>query len=231
MSNQSGKPWKKWTLGSLETELLPPEGKQPSGTTDGDQPSAVEFTARTELQILREEAYAEAYALGLAEGMAKGIAEGREAGLAQGIAEGNASTEKAKQTAVSEIETLAVSIGKEIKNLDRQVIEQLTHLAMTVGRKLGLKELSATPESIGDLILDIIKSEPDIIGNPKLVLNPADRAKVEYLIQSAVEDAGWTIQTDENIQAGGCRIIGPKGEIDATVETRWAHLQGIQKEA
>jgi flagellar assembly protein FliH len=56
----------------------------------------------------------------------------------------------------------------------------------------------------------------------QLILHPEDANRVERAIGGELARIQWRIIEDGRIAPGGCRIIAPCGDVDATLQTRWA---------
>ncbi|MCS2610246.1 flagellar assembly protein FliH [Halomonas dongshanensis] len=154
-----------------------------------------------------------------------GFEQGREAGLTQGLAEGRA---QARETLDEEIHkatapllALAKQFSAALERLDETLAHDLTELALATGRQLASEALHATPEHILDVVRALLHSEPPLVGQQRLWLNPEDHALVTQHLGDELKAAGWKLQPDAQLARGGCRVTSAQGELDATFESRW----------
>lgn len=228
--------WRPWRADELvlDTPASPvgsaaaPVATEPEETPEqrAEREAAEQAAAQAAaLEQLREEVRAQAYAEGLeqgraeghAQGFAQGEAEGRSAGHAQGLAEG-------ALIAHQQAETLAALLGHchdAATTLHEQVPATLLRVALSVAQKVIGSELHTRPEHILPWIENFLRQESVPEGVVKVHLHPEDVELVGAQLGPALADQGWRLVPDENIARGGCRLLTPLGELDATLQTRW----------
>jgi flagellar assembly protein FliH len=127
---------------------------------------------------------------------------------------------------VAPLQPLAARFAQALDNLDGEIIDGLVNLALATGRQLARDRLDAAPEIILDIVRELLHNEPSLSGKPRLWLHPEDLNIVREHLGGEFAAAGWTLQPDDQITRGGCRVSSPSGELDATWESRWRAIRG-----
>ncbi len=180
-----------------------------------------EFRQKAEIEALRDQVSEEARAKGHAEGFALGKGEGFDQGYAEGLSAAQVEMEEAIRLALEPIRHLATGFSEALNAVDADMARHLGELALKIAQRLALDSIKANPEMICDLVSKLLNAEPELIGKPRLRLNPEDVALIETRFGSEMESLGWKIIADEKISRGGCKVISQQTEIDATLESRW----------
>lgn len=184
-----------------------------------------EFRQLSEIKALREKvmeaAKAEGYAAGFEAAREEGFAKGHEEGLIAGEAE---MREKTK-LALEPIRHLALGFATALNSLDVEMGDQLAGIALKIGHQLALDGIKQNPEAVLSLVRAVLHSDPEMIGKPRLRVNPEDAEMVINAFGSEIEALGWKVIPDDQITRGGCKVLSTHGEIDATWESRWANIQ------
>jgi len=165
-----------------------------------------------ELEALQKAAYDE----GFDQGRADGEAKGREEGFAAG-----------KKDAAA----LAVRIGKvldtlaePVRELDAQVEQQLTELALTIARQIIRREIAAQPGEIMGVVREAVALLPLSARDIQIRLHPEDGRFLREALGQSEEASAWKLVDDPSITRGGCRVLSPTSRIDATLERRLTQL-------
>lgn len=229
--------WRRWQM----DELLRPAGtgeNEPSAPTsshqrkiDAAQKAAREAQRREEqarqeeYNKLREQAEADGYQAGLARGHEEGFAKGLEEGRQQ------AEQELAQQTkdTLAPLGNLAKQFSDALTQIDDAIAHDLVALATTTGKQLAAEALNETPERILTLVRELLHTDPPLVGQQRLWLNPDDHAIVEEYLGAELEAANWKLQPDDQLARGGCRVTSAQGELDATFESRWQAVQAQER--
>ncbi|MFV8781614.1 flagellar assembly protein FliH [Microbulbifer sp. SA54] len=200
--------WRRWQPDDL------------SGERARERRDAAQRTLAEELKALREQARAEGrregYDVGFAEGYAQGTEEGRLAG--------NAETAQQREVLLAPLAELARSFSDALASLDDVIAEDISALAITVGRQLADDALQAQPQQVAELVRALLREEPTLNGGTRLWLHAEDLALVQQVLGAELERAGWQLDQDPRIERGGCRVTTVNSEIDASRETRWQAL-------
>lgn len=168
-----------------------------------------------ELTRLRQLAQAAGHAEGLREGRALGEQQGREAAA-------NEARQAAAQWAA-----LTHSLPRALADADAAMAEQLVSLAMSLAQQVLGQSLALQPEAVLSAVREMLNTEPALTGQPQLWLHPDDALLVKEHLSEELQDSGWRVRTDAQIERGGCRVQAASGEIDATLPTRWARLASL----
>ncbi|MGE4337555.1 MAG: flagellar assembly protein FliH [Pigmentiphaga sp.] len=224
--------WRRWQAGEFATEAMPSQTAAESDRAPADAAEALASVEaeraaafEAELAALREAARAEGRAQGHAEGLAAGLEEGRATGRRQGLAEGHgAGLAQGQQEAHAQAQALAALLEHchdTVTQLEKTVPDSLVRLALSVAAQIIGRELRERPEAITALVQDLLHQEPASDGLVKLYLHPDDATLVAAQLGPALADHAWRIVPDDTLERGGCRLITPLGELDATLHTRW----------
>ncbi|MFD1215480.1 flagellar assembly protein FliH [Microbulbifer celer] len=176
----------------------------------------------SKFEKLRDQARSE----GLQQGYDAGFAEGYERGLAEGRAAGTAETDRQRHELLSPLATLAKDFSHALNTVDDSIAEEVTALALAVGRRLADEALQAQPQQVATLVRRLLREAPTFNGSERarLWLNPEDLPLVKQELETELASAGWDLDQDPQLARGGCRITTATGEIDASRDTRWQAL-------
>lgn len=216
--------WERWQMDELRSAAGGNGARR-----DQERREAIRRRARehqAQLDAMREQARQEAWRQGHEEGLAQGREKGYQQGLQEGREAGEAQMLQETETTLRPLLPLAEQFGAALATLDEELAERLVDLALATGRRLAGEALEARPEEILDIVRELLHVEPALSGRPRLWLHPADLALVKAHLGHEFEAAGWQLQPDDTISRGGCRATSASGDLDATLETRWASIVG-----
>ncbi|MFW3614478.1 flagellar assembly protein FliH [Billgrantia antri] len=219
-SSERHAPWQRWQMGQLHDES--PAERQSQELDPAEQARRrAAFQRQAELKALREKVIQEARE----EGYQAGFETGRREGHAQGLQEGRQEAERELKLRTHEVVTPLKPIAEQftdaLEQLDEEIANDLVELAMATGQQLAGEALKARPKQVLELIKALLHTEPPLVGQPRLWLNPQDHKLVEEYLGSELTAAGWKLQPDAQLTRGGCRVTSANGELDATWESRW----------
>lgn len=216
--------WRRWHGADLSAEPTAPAAPRPS---------AAELARReaerhaAQLRAEREAARREGLAQGHAEGLAQGLAEGRRQGEAQGREAGAAAAraegEVQIQASLARLQALYDSGAQAIERLAADTAPALTELALAVARRLIVDELNSQPEAIVRIVEHALQDVPADT-RVRIHVHPEDAALLHEHMGERLPEHGWRVVADDGVTRGGCRLVTSYGEIDATLQTRWAHV-------
>lgn len=181
-----------------------------------------QFRKEAEIAQLREQARAEAYEAGYNEGFAAARDEGFAQGQAEGLKAGEQEMREKAQVALEPIRHLALGFSTAINGLEAEMGEQIANIALKIGQQLAIDAIKENPQAILNLVGAVLRSDPEMIGKPRLRANPEDIAMIDAQFGKEITALGWQLFPDSLISRGGCKVISNNGEIDATWESRWA---------
>jgi len=174
-----------------------------TGNIVGMQDEAIRPQTVEEIEALQKQAYEEAKQAGHAEGLKQGLQE---------------MTNKANQ-----LQKVFNFLKQPLNELDKEVEQQLTELAILLAQQLLQKESKLDAQHIQSLVHESLEYLPVKSRDIEVHLNPDDIA----LLQQAEIDINaqsWNCITDKSVTRGGCVIESATSHIDATVETRVQQL-------
>ncbi len=177
--------------------------QQPEVGTAGARPAAVPMVTAGQLEKIQQQAYEEGLALGKREGLAQGRA------LAQ---------EQAQRLA-----NICNTLGSPLQEMDEQVVNELTELAIAVARQIIRRELKSDPGHVMATVHKALAELPIASRNIRLYLNPEDLVLARESL-AAGNEGSWQLLEDPAIGRGGCRVVTDTSRIDATIEKRLAAI-------
>ncbi|GHE21063.1 flagellar assembly protein FliH [Halomonas urumqiensis] len=215
--------WRRWQMDELSTTRQPESDGGPSPSETARRKAA--FQRQAEQRALREKVIEQARAQGHREGFDAGHAEGHAEGLAKGFEEGHEQARQAFEREAREtlapMAPLAMAFSEALSQLDEDVANELVELALATGRQLAGEALKSRPRQVLEIVRGLLHSEPAMAGKPRLWLHPLDHKLVQQHLGQEMDAAGWTLQPDDAMTRGGCRVASASGELDATWESRW----------
>jgi flagellar assembly protein FliH len=207
-----GGAWQRWEMAAIASARAP-RHDAPRPEPALEPRPAIDAA---ELARLREQARAEAAAQGHAQGLAAGHAEGHAAGLAAGRAEIEAQA--------AHWLALARSLPLALKRADAAIAADVVALALDVARQVIGQAYETQPALLLPLVRELLRQEPALQGEPRLLLHPQDAELVAGALGPELAAAGWQLRADAAIARGGCLVRAGDGTHDATLPTRWARV-------
>ncbi|WP_394202834.1 flagellar assembly protein FliH [Shewanella waksmanii] len=177
-----------------------------------------------------QQAYDKGYEEGLNNGHREGFASGKEDGLqaghAAGFNQGRAEGEQSGRTNIDQQLNELITPLSALKDLleegySQQINEQqslILDLVRRVSQQVIRCELTLQPQQILTLIEETLAALPDNQGQVAIHLEPTAVKQLTNLAADKVAD--WHLVADNDISAGGCRIVTEHTDADASVETR-----------
>ena len=146
---------------------------------------------------------------------------GYEAGMA------NAQLEMAARIAaldarVRQLDTVLQFLSRPLQELDAQVDQELSQLALAVGKQLARRELRADPAQVIAIIRESLSLLPAAARDVRVHLHPEDATVVRERLSTTPGDAprAWTVVEDPTLSRGGCIVRSENSQIDARLESR-----------
>ncbi len=220
--------WRRWQMDELATTAS-------DHASDGEVPTAHQRKvqaaqkaaelARQREESERQERYEQlrqqAEDAGYKAGLEQGHKEGLNRGLAEATEQAQAELQEHIRLTVTPLKTLAKQFSDALERIDDTIAHDLVELALATGKQLATDALQETPEQILTIVRELLHTEPPLVGQQRLWLNPNDHALVEEHLGNELKAANWKLQPDDQLARGGCRVTSAQGEIDATFESRW----------
>ncbi|MCP1675603.1 flagellar assembly protein FliH [Natronocella acetinitrilica] len=164
------------------------------------------------------------------EGFEQGREEGYRAGLEQAQQEARNQAEQADadyRQRVTQLDGVLDALARPLDQLDEQVIEQLSQLALTAARHVVRRELQTQPGEVMAVVREAVAALPLSAQNVRVHVNPEDFRFLGDRLGDSHADAGeraWRLVEDAAISRGGCTVRSDASFIDATVEHRLNQL-------
>lgn len=179
--------------------------------------------AQRESDRIREAARSE----GFTAGHAQGSAEGRAEGLAAAHDEALAAFALKQESLIAALSTAVGSLGAMKTDLEiaaqRDVLEFAVKLACKLTFEVGNLHHESAQENLRRA-LGLIGKRSDVI----IRVNSADLDSMTLFAPQLMEQLGETgrvtVEVDESLKPGGCRVHTPTSDVDATLETQTAEL-------
>ena len=173
--------------------------------------------ARDEAKALRDSAAKTGRAEGRDAGFAEGAAEGREHGRSQALAEFK-----------TQLEALARGWTEQLSSFERQravlfhqAQNDVVAFALRIAERIVHRSIRAHPETV----VQQVRQALAFVRDPtrlRIVVHPDDLPIIEETLPQLCESirAGddTEIAADPSMARGGCRLLVPGGEVDATIE-------------
>lgn len=146
--------------------------------------------------------------------------EGFKRGQKEGALHKKQEVEKNIATLSSMIEVLS----EPLKNLDKDIVEQLSHLSMSVAKQVIRRELHTEHGEIVGIVREAMTALPASTKKITLNIHPDDSELIKNAFSINNDDDSdelrWKVIEDPMITRGGCKIASENSRIDATIESR-----------
>ena len=172
----------------------------PSFTAARTATSTAGLRTHDQNEEIRKQAYEEGFALGHKKGMQQAQQQIHQ-----------------KTTC---LDALLSSLSTPLKNMDKQVTDELCELAMLVASHIVRRELKTSPGEVIATVKEALNMLPVASGNVRLELHPQDAVTIREALSSVDAELSWNIIEDPLLTRGGCRVSTNTSRIDATVENR-----------
>ncbi len=121
---------------------------------------------------------------------------------------------------VQRLDVLLLQLARPLAQVDAQVEQQLTVLAIAVGKQLARRELKQDPTQIIGIIRSAIERLPVAARDVRVHLHPDDAAVVRERLATPAQERAWTVIEDPTLTRGGCLIRSESSLIDSRLESR-----------
>ncbi len=190
-------------LSEAQTWSLPEFGAT-ARSRNADAPKTPPTAA--ELDALQKKAWQEAFE----QGHAEGLAQGREAG------------EQAIQAGVERLHVLAAALAAPLDELDRDLEYSLANLALILARRIVGRTVQDDPQALSSLVQQAVNLlGQELESSVEVYLNARDLA---FLREHGLDQAGWTLHQDDELQSGDVRVRRGLAEVDGRLQQRLDRL-------
>jgi flagellar assembly protein FliH len=149
--------------------------------------------------------------------------EARQLGFAQGMSEANAARDQLLAEA-ARLHSALTQAAKPLAQLDGALLDELSLLALCVGKQLARRELRIDPAQVAAIVRETIALLPANSRDVRVVLHPADAAVLRDRLAPASAESAWQLLEDPVMGRGGCRVLSEHVRIDASFESRVAAI-------
>ena len=146
------------------------------------------------------------------EGLQKGYQEGYQAGMAEA------------QAVMSRMRDIATAMATPLSDLDHQVTEHLSLLAVEVARQIVRREVSVDRKIVNQAIEQGLKQLGKLEGQVQIFVNPKDLPVVQEALAVQPSGAHWRVVPEASMEAGGCAIKSGLSTVDFTIENQLKQL-------
>jgi len=146
-------------------------------------------------------------------------ARGYQAGVAAARAELQGQID-AVRARVAQLDTILNLLARPLEELDAEVEQQLTLLAVTVGKQILRRELKTDPTQIIAVIRESVARLPASARDIRVQLHPEDAAVVRENLATPGSERAWSIVEDPALSRGGCLVRTETSQLDARFDSR-----------
>jgi flagellar assembly protein FliH len=118
------------------------------------------------------------------------------------------------------MDSLLQFIARPLQDLDAEVENMLTQLALSVGKQLARRELRVDPTQVIAIIRESLAELPAASREIKVQLHPDDAAIVRERLTAPVSERAWVVVEDPTMSRGGCVVRAEHSRVDARLESR-----------
>lgn len=152
--------------------------------------------------------------------------QAEQQGFAQGVEQARVEQQALLRQAGEWVSNLKLSL----ENLDSLIPGRLVQLSLTAVQQLYGSIRVADNHALVTQIRTLMKQDPLLNGTFQLYVSPEEFPAVEQALGETLTAMGWTLHRDAQLAAGGCRVVSPDVEVDASMETRWQALCQLARE-
>jgi flagellar assembly protein FliH len=144
-------------------------------------------------------------------------------GYQEGLAAGQAEIQKRTgelNARIARLDSILRLLSRPLEDLDKEIEQQLTLLALTVGKQMVRRELRTDPAQVIAVIRESVGRLPAAARDVRVHLHPEDAAVVREHLSSPSADRAWNIVEDPAMSRGGCVVRTDTSQIDARLDSR-----------
>lgn len=161
---------------------------------------------------------------GREQGIREGLRQGLEAAREQAAREAARRDEQAVESLSARAARLAAALDEQFAAISGSVADELVDLAIEIARQTVRQAIEVDRELLVNLAQEAIAALLDERSSFTLHVNPNDKPLLDHALGETLAARGARLVADPAISTGGCRLVAPTEEVDATVETRWRRV-------
>ncbi len=181
-------------------------------------------------QIEAAAAFETAQARGFEAGFRKGFESGQKSGYDAAFEEAKKEFGDRQSKLVATLQETVQQFDDQKRDLFIQASSDLLELAMQVARRvtkrIGIIDREVVKENV-DAALRLVECKTDLT----VYVHPADAESIkdfaETVGSSLQQAAHFKIEEDEALAPGGCRVVTPMSEVDASIETQLNQIESL----
>ncbi|HZF81574.1 MAG TPA: flagellar assembly protein FliH [Rubrivivax sp.] len=154
------------------------------------------------------------------------IGAARQAGYQDGYRDGLVALESFKasfaQQATSQIGALLDAFEEQLGDIDAQVAQQVTAIAVQLARQVLRTELVTRPELVAQVATEAVNAVMLSARHISVQVHPLDLPLVAEGAEEALQARRARLMANPAIQRGGVLVQSEVGAIDARIASRWA---------
>jgi len=149
---------------------------------------------------------------------------GREEGFAQGREEGLAAARQEMAANLGLLSELVRRVREPMGDLDEQVDQELSRLALTIAQQVLRRELATDPQQIVAVVKEARAALRDVHGTLRIAAHPDEAQAVRNMFSENEALSGVQVEEDPTMARGGCVVSTDVSLVDARIETRVAQI-------
>ena len=228
-----------WSVPNVEAELSVEDEEQTNAMglkrtwkyepPEVDEEEELVPLTADDIEQIRQAAYDEGFNQGKEDGFAKGYDEGKASGHEEGVKLGQEEgLSKGLEQAQEQIETLTShwqglidDLHSPLKNVEKNIEEQMLHLVVQLTEAVTLHEAKTNPEILLAAISEGIKALPSQDAQTQIMLHPDDIKLVEAQFgEQYIQEQGWRLLPAPQMSQGSCQIENSTSNIDLQIKSR-----------
>ncbi len=141
-------------------------------------------------------------------------------GYEDGLKQGQQTLNEYKQT----FESVFSSLDDALKEIDQDVIQAITQLAVSISKQIIRRELQINSEQVVSVVKESIKLLPLEKSRLIIHLNPSDISVVQKVFNQDDIVHSYSLVEDPTVQRGGCKLATDESIIEATIDSQVAQI-------
>lgn len=160
----------------------------------------------------------EGHEQGFEEGKQQGFEEGRRQGYTEGSLAGQQEGRQAFALAAGPLEAITGKVNDYLAHVQRKQREELLQLVEKVTRQVIRCELALQPTQLLSLVEEALSALPATPESLQVLLSQEEFNRIKNAAPEKVSE--WGLTPSPELQAGECRVITDKSELDIGCEHR-----------
>lgn len=171
-----------------------------------------------DLKKLTEEAKKEGFEQGYQEGLEKGTREGTVAGEKAGHAKAYSESKQKLNDEIQRLGHVASNLLIPMQEQEEALENIIVDMAINFTKELLQQEITQQPTLLLRVIKNALSALPAGSKNITVYVNETDSQLIDAHLPQAQRD--WSIQVDNSVTTGGCRVETHESLVDYTCEHR-----------